>query len=337
MRRSGDTTWFESPKGDGGGVAIDPDTPTRMACQYTNNTMRFSLVGGSGAEWQPFTVPVSTSVSVTGVTTFNEPVSFYTALTTSPPGASAANPMLLVYGTHRIWASPDWAVTWVTLPTGTTPAAAASAQDRLSPTNSALQAVVVATATRIYAANGDRVYRIDRTAAPVAATPAGVWGGPTQVATTGLPASPTIRALAVQSAAPESLFVGLGGSGQDHVWWYDQAAATWRPTGLSPTAPAAFDAPVTSLALDPGNPRHVYAGSAVGVWRGERAADGSATWTWANLSRALPEATVLDLDLATYGAGAGALRVLRAATFGRGLWSSTSGRRPPPIPTSTSA
>ena len=314
VRRSGDGTWFEEPKGDGGGVAIDPDNPARWACQYTTSSLNTSFVGGVAGEWRPFDVPVSSAK--TG-TKRNERPEFYSGLWTSPPGT---NPMLLLYATHRIWASHNWGVSWVTLPSGTRPTNSQFNQDRLTTSREHIWAVVPASATVIYAATTNGVFRLDRTAASPAGKPAGVWST-TALPTTGLPgANRAIRALAVAGLAPESLYVGLARSSIEHVYWYDAAASTWRPTGLSPTGGANVDAPVSCLALDPGQPRHLYAGTPLGVWQGERAADGSAAWTWRAFSQELPEAAVLDLEVAVYGAGPTSRRLLRAATHGRGMW-----------------
>jgi hypothetical protein len=76
-----------------------------------------------------------------------------------------------------------------------------------------------------------------------------------------------------------------------------------------------FDAPVNALVVDPGNPRHLYAGTDVGVFRGERSAAGPPfAWTWLLCSNGLPEATVLDLKVHA------ASRRLRATLHGRGIW-----------------
>ena len=58
-----------------------------------------------------------------------------------------------------------------------------------------------------------------------------------------------------------------------------------------------FDAPVNAMVVDPGNPRNLYVGTDVGVFRGERSAAPPFTWTWLLWSNGLPEATVLDLKV----------------------------------------
>ena len=112
------------------------------------------------------------------------------------------------------------------------------------------------------------------------------------VATTGLPASPTM----------------------DTLWWFD-GTDRWHATGLR-TKPEGVAAPAYAVVVDPAQPADVYVGTAVGVWRGRKRAD--AQWDWQVLSNGLPEAAVHDLAVHV-DAGNG-LRLLRAAIAARGVW-----------------
>lgn len=320
IRRSGDSSWFESPKSDGGGVVIDPNNPRRMAAQLFSKSLRASTVGGiGGGEWGSVTVPYST----------NETVPFYAPFRTSPLGV---NPTLWLYPTYRIWATADWGTNWYTLPSGRRPTAAQVNRDDLETgTQNPVVDLQASNATTIHAATANQVFRLTRATAPTAARPVGTWNGPTPISNAGLPPGRSIISLAVESASgPEQFYVGLGGSGLDHVHWFD--GTRYRPTGLS-TAGSGFDAPVRCLAIDPTNTNHVYAGTPIGVWHGVRTTAGATnSWAWTNLSNRLPEASVLDLDVAVYGSGAGALRILRAATHGRGMWELALGPAATPDP-----
>ena len=112
------------------------------------------------------------------------------------------------------------------------------------------------------------------------------------VATTGLPASPTM----------------------DTLWWFD-GTDRWHATGLR-TKPEGVAAPAYAVVVDPAQPADVYVGTAVGVWRGRKRAD--AQWDWQVLSNGLPEAAVHDL--AIHVDAANGLRLLRAAIAARGVW-----------------
>jgi len=112
------------------------------------------------------------------------------------------------------------------------------------------------------------------------------------VATTGLPASPTM----------------------DTLWWFD-GTDRWHATGLR-TKPEGVVAPAYAVVVDPAQPADVYVGTAVGVWRGRKRTD--AQWDWQVLSNGLPEAAVHDL--AIHVDAPNNLRLLRAAIQARGVW-----------------
>src|SRR5205807_2089752 len=58
LRRTGGPVWYESPMGDGGGVAVDPADPYRVLCQYTKTSLSRATDGGLGADsWRQVVFP----------------------------------------------------------------------------------------------------------------------------------------------------------------------------------------------------------------------------------------------------------------------------------------
>lgn len=104
----------------------------------------------------------------------------------------------------------------------------------------------------------------------------------------------------------------------DTLWWFD-GKDKFYPTGLRNHG---TKAPAFSVLCDPENPDTVYAGTAMGVWKG--AIDQTAatpTWTWEMFSIGLPEAFVQDLSIYwNPGAPNGGAKLLRAAVQSRGVW-----------------
>lgn len=81
-----------------------------------------------------------------------------------------------------------------------------------------------------------------------------------------MPASFTIRALAVDPSQPKRVYAG----GPDGLFRSDDAGKTWTPSGQGLPSSA-----VTALALDPAQPATLYAATANGLYRSE---EGAARW-----------------------------------------------------------
>jgi hypothetical protein len=203
------------------------------------------------------------------------------------------------------------------LPGNAVPAAATFG--RLNGANDRIADIVWIDQNTFHVTTGQLVYRFARTARG-ATRAADTWTR-TQLAATGLPAGRAATSLGVVASATNDVYLGLGGAntGADHVWWFDNGAATWRATGFGPGmtisgVPTPFDAPVNALVVDPTATRFLYVGTDVGVFRGERSAAAPFTWTWTMVSNGLPEATVYDLKIHAPS------RRLRASLHGRGVW-----------------
>jgi hypothetical protein len=309
LRGDGAAQWRVVRTADGGGVAIDPHNPLRVITQ-NNSEELYSFADGALSGMNAAAGPTLST---------GEDSLMYARLTTSP----AIEPdTTLLYPTNRIWVSYDWGAHWRVLPRNITPTAAQATISRLNGAADMISDVVWQAQNRFHVSTRQLVFRYDRTTRNANHT-TDVWTDPaTQLPVTGLPAVRRITSLAVVNPATEDLYCGLGGSstGNDHVFWYDAAApGTWRPTTFGPGMTIAgvatpFDAPVNAMVVDPVNPRHLYVGTDVGVFQGERSAAAPFTWNWRLWSNGLPEATVLDLK------AHGPTRRLRASLHGRGIW-----------------
>ncbi|HEY6202450.1 MAG TPA: hypothetical protein VI056_05355 [Candidatus Limnocylindria bacterium] len=336
VRFRGEPAWFESPRGDGGGVTIDPNNQYRVMRQYVRAGtwsggatlptfqpgLSVAIDGGAGAlSWSGLGFPPAgaapTLAQKTAVNVEDSRTGFYGPLA----AADNAGTTVAAFGTNRLWYTRDWGASWVTLPTGTNPYAAGGSNltqdvlDDAAPTvlwtgggtpPSPVTAIAFAAGTRTFASTRNQVWRFDDT---------GGSGGPfsiTALPTTGLPAGRVITALAVADAATGSVYAALGGSSGSHIFFFaGGAATTWNDTNLN-AAGITLNVPCHGVAVDPANTSIVFVGSDVGVWRGQKT--GAITWTWALFSQGLPEAAVTDLAVHSRA------RLLRAATHGRGLW-----------------
>ena len=111
---------------------------------------------------------------------------------------------------------------------------------------------------------------------------------------------------------------GSGGSliesnWMDTLWWFD-GLGSFYPTGLRNHG---TKAPALAVICDPQSPDTLYAGTALGVWKGTLMA--GPVWTWKPFSIGLPEAVVQDLSIHWDPANP-TLKLLRAALQARGVW-----------------
>lgn len=287
-RSDGEQTWWSIAfGGDGGGVVIDPNNPLRVMRQYIRaNLERDTTDGGlSQSAWSDVTTLPPTNTA--------ESCAFYTPLATTPQGSPAT---MVFFGTTRLWMSPDWGTSWVTLPTGTT-AAANDHQDELD--TYPIIAIAVASATRVFASTGVTTWRYDLV---------GTAWTRTVLPTTGLPPSFLLSDLAVEDATAGTLYAAQMYVGVPHVYHFN--GTQW--TAAMPLASPGIDSPASAVVVDPADPSMVYVGTDVGVWQLRKT--GTATWNAAIFSSGLPEAAVLDLAIHA------PTRLLRAATHGRGVW-----------------
>jgi hypothetical protein len=337
VRFRGEPAWFESPRGDGGGIAVDPNDQYRVMRQYVragrwtgpaatlpnfSPGLSVSTDGGAGSgSWSGLVFPPAgaapTLAQKTAVNVEDSRTGFYGPIV----AADNAGTTVAAFGTNRVWYTRDWGATWATLPANTNPYGGGGSdltQDVLDdpdPTTAwtsggnapgAVTALAFPSGTRLFVATRNQVWRIDDT---------GGSGGPftrTALPTTGLPAGRTITGLGVADAAIGSVYVTVGGPTGSHVFFFaGGAAAGWTDANLN-VGGTTLNVPCHAVVVDPANPNTVYVGSDVGVWRGQKT--GATSWTWVLFSQGLPEAAVTDLTIHPL------TRLLRAATHGRGVW-----------------
>ena len=121
-------------------------------------------------------------------------------------------------------------------------------------------------------------------------------------------------------ATMQSIYVAFGGAGDyRHVWHFNGSA--WEARSGSPAGAMSslLDVSYNALVVDPDHHGTVYAGADIGVWA---TSDGGANWTL--IESGLPDAAVLDLQIHQRS------RLLRAATYGRGVFQYKLD--PPPAP-----
>jgi hypothetical protein len=146
----------------------------------------------------------------------------------------------------------------------------------------------------IYASNGSTIYRSDNAA--------GTWA----TKSTGLPAI-SITFIAVDNTNSSDVFVTYGGytSGQK-VYESINGGDSW--TNISGSLP---NVPINCIAYDFNSADGIYVGTDIGVfYRDDNLGD------WIPFQNGLPTVRVFDIEI-NETAG-----LIRAATYGRGLWSS---------------
>jgi hypothetical protein len=315
LRLRGEAASLIGPMGDGGGVAVDPNEG-RNVMQHQGAKVQVSPDGAllPRGSWIP---PISFIVSNLSTSAESDLVPTYLPIKTSPQGlvSSTGGPLTLaIFGTTRLWITNDWGATWATLPSRASPPLQPDdGTDTLDGSNPIVALAYSQTpgAGAILAATATKIFRFDQASASEADW--NNWAkdqnGP--IDTSGLPATGfTIGSLDFEDAALGTFYVVLGNLGIDHCYYYDGA-------GFSPTGLTAPDVPAMAVVVDPDHTDTVYVGTDVGCYRGTKTTDpntGAPTWSWVPFSQGLPESMIMDLVIHR------PTRMLRAATYGRGVW-----------------
>lgn len=191
----------------------------------------------------------------------------------------------MYYATQRLWRSTNGGTSWSVRSGDLTAGSGAVRALALSP----------AAADILWAATNDgRVLHSSDGGANFALRLSGVPGGPR-----------VTRELCPHPTQPATLYLAVSQFGTDQVRRTLDAGLTW--TALDADLP---DVPVHTLAVLPGTPDELFAGTDRGVWH---SVDGGAHWR--RFGTKLPNTPVIDLLLEP------AKNRLIAATQGRGAWS----------------
>jgi len=264
--------FYHADEGDGSFIAIDQVNPSNVLHGFFGGYMGRSTLGGEFgmANWDWDVGPHGT------------PCLFYPPFT-----LDASNPMNIAFGGNVIkiddaQGTNGWA-TSVALP---------GISGRVS-------AVSWPTPNRIYAGTtSGQIYAL---------TKSGTWTA-TLVSAPPLPAR-WVWDILSDATSIDVIYVALAGFGTPHVYRGSIAGVpTWTPISGT-TTNALPDAPVFALAVRPGPPDTLYAGTDVGVY-----SSGDGGTMWSLFSSGLPNTAIYDLK---YHA---ASDMLRAGTHGRGLW-----------------
>ena len=295
-RFTGEEAWLYSSAGDAGYAVVHWMNPTQILITYTFGCINRSWNGGQRYAYVDVNLPF-----MTGQCQPMEPCLFYAPLAGTPPNPESptapADADLVAFGSIRPWISTNFGETWQSIPTNT------MERDRL---DELIRSLVFASPHRLYAGTvGGGIYRFDRSGDRWTRDRIDLVGDPAQ-----LPPLSLVTNIAVDPSNPDRIYVTFGGFGDyRRVWFFD--GAQWEPrSGPQDGSPdSLLNVQANAIVIDPADPAHLYVGTDIGVWR---STDGGVTWE--PFSEGLPDAAVTDLVLHPRS------RLLRAATYGRGVW-----------------
>jgi hypothetical protein len=291
LRYTGEEAWLYSSNGDSGFAVVNWHDPLKVLTTWTSQYVYRSTNGGQRGAYGELRVPI-----VAG-----EPVQFYAPIAGTPPSGTPSDADIVAFGSIRPWISTTFGGSWSSIPTGTLPG------DRL---DDEITSLSFASASKLYAGTiGGGIYRFDHIGPAWTRLRLDTIGtGANALAVGGAPI--TDIAIDPADASGNSIYIAFAGQGDyRHVWHFD--GSRWQQrSGPSPGhARSLMDVVANAIAVDPSHPSNVYLGADIGVWA---STDSGRTWT--PMSEGLPDAAVRDLALNDRR------RVLRAATYGRGVY-----------------
>jgi hypothetical protein len=141
------------------------------------------------------------------------------------------------------------------------------------------------------------------------------------------------------NASAMTAYIGYGGFGTTaapitHVWKTNNLAGgsnSWAPMSIGLP-----DIPIDAIAIDrrsaiaPGSATSIYLGTDIGVYQ---STNGGASWSVFNPGNSLPVVPVFDIAFQEQIGVGNPNRILRIATYGRGIWEIQIGNAPTPTPT----
>lgn len=326
--RVGETVWELIMAGDGGGVAFHGTASQDILGQYVQQTWnvrpngsnpQFTLPQQSGAEW-------------------------YSGCDALGQQVAAGTDLVAISNNPRI--SGDMS-TWQVLPN------IANSGSAARPANSAGAAAFGSPAgmgrvvTVKWADNNNLLALYQNGVVRYTNAGANIWNSSVVLAIPTVPTSPIASDLAPDPGQLGSFYLTTvnrwsvpdpnnpGPLVADTCFYYDSTAPILPgrlfPAGLDAQLVGELD-PATAVVVDapPGPNTQVYVGTAVGVWRGVRAANRTHAWT--AMVNGTPDAVVQDLAIWSDPADASAPRLLRAALQSRGIWEVDLRTEPNPNP-----
>jgi hypothetical protein len=311
------TIWPQLSVGEGGYPLLDLTTPTNWYITIGSGVNLSSCTLGAACTAANFAAPATIG---------GAQVAYDTALLDAPNLLDPASPTLLLTATCRVWRGPAQN------------AAAWSAANALSHAfdNSATPCTAASPLIRSLAAGGPSSGN-PATSQVIYAGLAGAFDGgatlpghlfATQNANAATPtwtdtALPNAGQFDVSSlvvdphdATGATVYATIQGFNVPHLYRSTNFGATW--TNLSANLP---DAPANAVAVDPNDANTVYIALDAAVYVTQAISTCPTTNCWSVLGTALPNAPVVALaTAANLPTGDGRAGLLRAATYGRGLW-----------------
>ena len=295
---SNGTTWIAVNGGEGERTAISPSSTSQW------------FTGGAGVTIQSCTLGIDCTAQ-----------DFQAVVSSSTLGGDAggfATPYLLdpqssgrmVVGTCRVWRGNNdggaFAALSYNFDTGSDTACSGAEENIVSS---------LAIGGTPVAAQGSPVIYAGTTAGRIFATTNAAAGPESWYEATPSETGYPISSLMPDSAdnTGKTAYASVMGFGVPHVWKTTDAGLSWTDvTGNLP------DAPADSLLIDPDNRSLIYAGTDVGVFSADLSRGGAVNWQEVGTASGGMLPTVPVTQLAMFKSAA--LKLLRAATYGRGAW-----------------
>jgi hypothetical protein len=314
------TAWPQLSAGEGGYPSLDPNTPANWFLSIGAGVNLAACSLGSACTAANFVPP----------STIGEPqVSYDEALLDAPSLLDPALTTNLLVATCRVWRGPA------------STSSAWSTTNAISPAlnNSATPCTASSPLIRSLGAGGPGATSSSAQLSGSSVLYAGVAGaydGGSNIAghlfvTTTANTKPTwtdtalpnadgfdVSAIAVDphDATGATVYATIMGFGVPHVLRSTNFGSTW--TNVSANLP---DAPANAVLIDPNDANTVYVALDTGIYITQTVSTCASTNCWSAFGTSLPNAPVIALAAAPKQAtGDGRLGMLRAATYGRGIW-----------------
>ena len=345
LRYTGEDVWLHSTPGDGGTFLVNWLDPKRAIINYNNNVFNRVLNGGNRNDVGDYDFRQSrVPVNVNSNAALHELFLFYSPVTqVSPPpnidptnAAHVRQSNILAFGTQRPWISIDFGRNWFPL-VSRLPGNDASFTSDIIPTGgSIITALAFMDSTRLLVGlnNGgilrytDNSINNDWSVINLPVENLGALPG-------GPPTGKAITDFAMRPGHPNEFFICIGGiiggaNGRKHVWHFD--GGSWHEKDSTDPARRLPDLHCNAIVAT--EPDRIFVGTDVGVWVSSLV---GTDFFWDPFSFGLPETAIMDLQLSQRNLSSGLqVSLLRASTYGRGVYEYQLSPAPPPPAPGTS-
>lgn len=312
LRYFGEDIWQHSFAGDSGFCLINWKRRNEVLSTYNNQMIDFSNNYGKRDNTINY---LSSRRNVPIVA--NEVVQFYAPIVNIPfkPGLPDAQADMVAFGSDRPWITTNFASSWFPLPSRNAGSASKHTSDAAFTGNAKIRSLAFADSKNLLVgvSNGRILKYTDSSAGNDWTTV----GNPTRLDTA--PGSGGITTdvmdLVVHPINSNQFYAVFGGviGSKSHIWFFD--GTNWNDKSGT-GADVLLDVHFNTLVIHPDIPDQMYAGCDLGVWR---SINGGSNWT--PFSNGLPETAIIDLHISSRNLpGGGKLTMLRASTYGRGVF-----------------